>query len=190
MVMGWSDVKAGKALKPGQWKCMACYVVNESVAVMCVSCETDRPGFEAEAAAERKALAAAKFAPPSAATAATSTATNGKMPLAAAASAGLPVAAPTVGGVGGFKFGVTPGASSTATPAFKFGVTAPAPAGTGAGGFKFGVTAPVAAAAAVAGTTASSGAGGFKFGVAAGRDGMPQESPAKKAKVAAADGDI
>eukprot|EP01047_Picozoa_sp_COSAG01_P086428 COSAG01_NODE_19430_length_1009_cov_23.437363_1_plen_99_part_10 len=54
VVMGWSDVKAGKALKPGQWKCTACYVVNESVAVMCVSCETDRPGFEAEAAAERK----------------------------------------------------------------------------------------------------------------------------------------
>ena len=62
--MGWAEMKASKAIKPGQWSCGGCYVINEEGIIECVSCETAKPGCEAEVKAAKAAAAASLFSKP------------------------------------------------------------------------------------------------------------------------------
>jgi hypothetical protein len=146
--MGWAEMKAAKAIKPGQWNCAGCYVINEVGAIECVSCETPKPGCEEQVKAAKAAKAAALFAP-------------------------KPAAAAPVASTGGFSFGVGGGAAAApaaSTGGFSFGVgggtassAAAAPAAT-TGGFKFGAAAaeaPKSAQAAKPKEAAAPAAGGW-----------------------------
>jgi hypothetical protein len=141
-------MKAAKAIKPGQWNCAGCYVINEVGAIECVSCETPKPGCEEQVKAAKAAKAAALFAP-------------------------KPAAAAPVASTGGFSFGVGGGAAAApaaSTGGFSFGVgggtassAAAAPAAT-TGGFKFGAAAaeaPKSAQAAKPKEAAAPAAGGW-----------------------------
>jgi Zn-finger protein len=144
--MGWAEMKAAKAKKPGQWNCAGCYVINEPDVIECISCETPKPGKEEEVKAAKAAKKAAMFAP---------------KPAAAAA--------PAAGSSGGFSFGVGGAAAPAAsTGGFSFGVgggAAPAAAKPAAttGGFKFGAAAaaPKPAAEAKPAAAAAPAAGGW-----------------------------
>ena len=50
---GFAALKARKAAQErAGWKCAGCYVVNESAAIECVSCEMPMPGCEEEVKAK------------------------------------------------------------------------------------------------------------------------------------------
>eukprot|EP01046_Picozoa_sp_COSAG06_P071597 COSAG06_NODE_20556_length_791_cov_1.018786_1_plen_101_part_10 len=101
-------MKAAKAMKPGQWNCAGCYVINEVGAIECVSCETPKPGCEEQVKAAKAAKAAALFAPkPAAAAPAAST---GGFSFGVGGGAAAAPAAST----GGFSFGVGGGTASSA----------------------------------------------------------------------------
>jgi hypothetical protein len=118
--IGWAGTAMTKNLEQQRtnWTCLSCTASNEQDKFKCPACDIQRPGYEAEAHAEKAA--------PS-----TSGASFSFGVTAAAPTVSLGVNAPATGG--GFSFGVSPPPATGG--GFSFGVGPPPPA---TGGFTFG----------------------------------------------------
>lgn len=132
--------------KSGSWACTMCYVNNSAEATKCVSCETLKPGTEAQAPAPTP-FSQMKFGMPSVASVASTTTTAFKTTTVTTTTAST-----------GFTFSSTPSTGAPAFSGMKFGVPAATttPAST-ASSFSFSTPTPV--------TTSASAT--IRFGVAA-----------------------
>eukprot|EP00752_Nemacystus_decipiens_P015786 g14096.t1 len=143
--------------KPGEWKCEACLVRNDTGTTKCASCETPKPGAGGESAS-----AGSGGVVGGASACSTPSFTFGVQPAASTTTAGA-AGGSTATSSSAFTFGggvqaSTAAPASTTTAAFTFG----APVGSSAGGSSGGTVAPKgdADASPVSATPASVPAGG------------------------------